>query len=288
MSQQGTGHRKSAGSAPRPSLFDLIKVVLRLGPKQVKDELQLAIGQLKAKGIAAGIAIGLMVVGLVFLSFLVVALIIAAVAAVALFVELWAAALIVAGFFLLVALIFALIGFKRLKKALPLKPEDAIRGLRLDLGVAKEGRSFDPKSLDRRDSEKRRRKQEEKRRKAEEAKKPGGGKPPAPSYRDLLRRTALRREHLGEVRDSVASRVASKMPFKKTKKPAPAPAEEYEAAQTKPGPAAPGVAPEDVKQQSQPKGGASDFVSSRWKPLTVLGASAAAGAVFVRELIRGK
>ncbi|OSM44269.1 hypothetical protein BCY76_003755 [Nesterenkonia sp. PF2B19] len=90
LAQQGAGHTRTA--APRPSLVDLIKVVLRLGPKQINDEIQLAIGQMKTKGIAAGIAAALMVVGLVFLTFLVVALIVAAVAAFGLIFELWAAA----------------------------------------------------------------------------------------------------------------------------------------------------------------------------------------------------
>ncbi|WP_084479370.1 phage holin family protein [Nesterenkonia sp. AN1] len=177
MSQPGIGRTK--GTAPRTSLLDVIKVVLRLGPKQINDEIQLAIAQMKTKGVAAGIAVALMVVGVVFLTFLVVALIVAAVAALSLIFELWAAALIVAGVFLVIALIFALIGLLKLKKTFPLLPEDAIRGFRLDLGVAREGTRFDPQSLDQADSEKRRQKEESKRQAAEQAKKdaktPGAG-----------------------------------------------------------------------------------------------------------------
>lgn len=299
MSQQGTGHART--DAPRPSLFDLIKVVLRLGPKQINDEIQLAIGQMKAKGVAAGIAAGLMVVGLVFVTFLVVALIIAAVAALALIFELWAAALIVAGVFLLIAVIFALIGFLRLKKAMPLVPEDAIRGLRLDLGVVREGSSFDPAELDRQDAERRRRKEEAKRVKAEQskqdAKTPGAGEPEQPNYRELLRRTSLRRDHIGGLQDQLMAR-ANKAALKGEASGA------VEGLKSKlrsvrgaDDPVAPG-APQDsagvrdagqagsAPSAAQEKEAASEFVSTRWKPLAVLGASAAAGAVFLRELAK--
>src|SRR5690625_2719556 len=132
---------------------------------------------MKAKGIAAGIAAGLMVVGLVFITFLVVALIVAAIAALHLIFELWAAALIVAGAFLLIAVILALIGLAKFKGVMPLVPEDAIRGFRLDMGVMREGTSFDPKSLDRADEQRRKAKRQAAEQKKRDAKKPGAGEP---------------------------------------------------------------------------------------------------------------
>ena len=284
----------SKDNTPKTSLFDVLKVLLRLGPKQINDEIQLAIGQMKTKGIAAGIAAALMVVGLLFAAFLVVALIIAAVAAFALIFELWAAALIVAGIFLIIALLFALVGYLRLKKALPFVPEDAIRGFRLDLGVAKQGSSFDPKELDRQDAEKRRQKEEAKRAKAEEKKQPGGGEPTPPTYRELLRRTALRRDHIGSLQDQVRARsnkdslkqeardavsgLTGKVRSASTKDDA-APSASKSASSRPAASAAGSSAAEDDSQVGE-------FVSTRWKPLAVLGASTAAGAVFLRELTK--
>ncbi|MGJ9374026.1 phage holin family protein [Nesterenkonia sp. CF4.4] len=335
MSQPGTG--RTQGTAPRTSLLDVIKVVLRLGPKQINDEIQLAIAQMKTKGVAAGIAVGLMVVGVVFLAFLVVALIIAAVAALSLIFQPWAAALIVAGVFLIIAVIFALIGLMKLKKTMPLLPEDAIRGFRLDLGVAREGTSFDPASLDQADSEKRRQKEESKRQAAEQAKKdakvPGAGSPTPPTYSELLRRTGLRRDHLASLQDQITSgtrliaegakekaenvkgkadRISSKArggSKPKAEKPKAEKPKTVKPKTVKPRPAdqAPvsgktrGAAGEPVRVTSQePKidgvpaasdqesgaHAAGEFVAARWKPLAVVAGSAAAGAVFLRELVK--
>lgn len=269
MVQQATSQNKS--TARRPSLFDLIKVVLRLGPKQINDEIQLAIGQMKAKGVAAGIAVGLMVVGLVFVTFFVVALIVAAIAALSLIFQLWAAALIVAGVFLIIALIFALIGLQKLKKTMPLVPEDAIRGLRMDLGIAREGTGFDPRSLDRADEEKRRQKEEAKRRAAEARKKPGGGSPQKPTYRELLRRTSLRRDHLAELQDQLVARLPKKQ------------ADDELA--SSPLNQAPNTA-EPAQSTHETTDKAREFVAQRWKPLSVAAGSVAAGAVFLRELMK--
>ncbi|MCH8559756.1 phage holin family protein [Nesterenkonia sp. LB17] len=322
MSQPGTGRTK--GTAPRTSLLDVIKVVLRLGPKQINDEIQLAIGQMKTKGVAAGIAVALMVVGVVFLTFLVVALIVAAVAAFALIFELWAAALIVAGIFLLIALIFALIGLLKFRKTLPLLPEDAIRGFRLDLGVAREGTRFDPQSLDQADSEKRRQKEESKRQAAEQAKKdaktPGAGSPTPPTYSELLRRTGLRRDHLASLQDqitsstrTIAESVKDRAENVKDKaesigskarggsKPKPK-ADRGSSDRVGPKPKTLGAAGEPVRvpPAAEPKiegvpaaagqesgaHAAGEFVAARWKPLAVVAGSAAAGAVFLRELVK--
>lgn len=297
MSQPETG--RTTGTAPRTSLLDVIKVVLRLGPKQINDEIQLAIGQMKTKGVAAGIAVALMVVGAVFLAFLVVALIVAAIAALSLVFQPWAAALIVAGVFLIIALIFALIGLFKLKKTMPLLPEDAIRGFRLDLGVAREGTSFDPQSLDREDAERRREKEESKRAAAEQAKKdaktPGAGKPEAPTYSELLRRTALRREHLASLQDQITTgtrqiseTVREKTSREKLKREKPKRgAGKGAAAQAAPAPSAhrsPGAAESDAHESTAHAAG--EHVAARWKPLAVVAGSAAAGAVFLRELVK--
>ncbi|MBE1514184.1 phage holin family protein [Nesterenkonia halotolerans] len=299
MSQPETGRTK--GTAPRTSLLDVIKVVLRLGPKQINDEIQLAISQMKTKGVAAGIAVALMAVGAVFLAFLVVALIVAAIAALSLVFHAWAAALIVAGIFLVIALIFALIGLLKLKKTMPLLPEDAIRGFRLDLGVAREGTSFDPQSLDREDAERRREKEESKREAAEQAKKdaktPGAGEPTAPSYSELLRRTALRREHLATLQDQITTgtkqigeTVREKTSRDKTSKDKTN--KDKTSRATKGGTAKPPRADRRSTGSAEPgthestAHAAGEHVAARWKPLAVVAGSAAAGAVFLRELVK--
>lgn len=260
-------------TAPKPSLADVVKVLLRLGPKQINDEIALAISQMKSKGIAAGIAAALMVVGLVFVTFLVVALIVAAIAALHLIFELWAAALIVAGAFLLIALILALIGLSKFKKAMPLVPEDAIRGFRLDLGVAREGTSFDPRSLDEADEQRRRDKEEAKRQKKRDADKPGVGEPPKPTYTELLRRTALRRDHIAGLQDQVTGRFSKSRTTQRRTADAVAPAEPV-ATQASSGPADPNHV------------GSKEFFAARWKPLSVAAGSAAAAGVFLRELTK--
>ena len=60
----------------------------------------------------------------------------------------WLAALLVCGVCLVIALIVALDGMHKFKKAMPLVPEDTLRGLKYDLGIAKEGSAFDPAVLD--------------------------------------------------------------------------------------------------------------------------------------------
>ncbi|WP_166432867.1 phage holin family protein [Nesterenkonia salmonea] len=272
MAQQNT---KSAAS--KPSVIDVVKVLVRLGPKQINDEIALATAQMKAKGMAAAIAAALVVVGLVFLTFLTVALIVAAIAGLhAAGFQLWAAALIVAGGFLLIALVFALIGLAKFKRTQPLTPEDAIRGLRLDLGVAREGTDFDPKSLDRADEERRRAKAEAKRRSAEQKKTPGEGAPQKPSYTELLRRTALRRDHIAGLQDQLRTRftrsntVLDQPPQPQDSLPPEAPA---------PAPPVDGQDPADAR-------GAKEFFAERWKPLAVAAGSAAAAGAFLRELTK--
>lgn len=263
-------HTKS--TAQKPSLIEIAKVLVRLGPKQINDEIALAVSQLKAKGIAAGIAAALMVVGLVFVTFLVVALIVAAIAGLyAAGFQLWAAALIVAGAFLLIALVFALIGLLKLKQAMPLKPEDAIRGFRLDLGVAREGTDFDPRSLDREDEQRRQAKRAAAEEKKQAAKKPGAGKPKPPSYSELLRRTALRRDHIAGLQDQVRSRFPKQKPA------------DDELASSPISRDVPSTSGDESEAQF---GSAKEFFAERWKPLTIAAGSAAAAGAFLRELTK--
>jgi hypothetical protein len=198
-SSASTRGKRSTGSL---SLFGLIKLLARLTPRQVSDEVSIALQQMKQKGIKAGIAAAFLVVALIFVLFFAVALVVAAIMGLAEVMPAWLAALLVAVLFLVVGGVLALIGVSRLKKQLPLIPEDAIRGIRYDLGVLKEGRSFDPATLD---VKKPKEDKAEKDRKddAKDAKP----KEPTPSYEELRGRSGERRTHIADARDSLGARV---------------------------------------------------------------------------------
>jgi uncharacterized membrane protein YqjE len=125
-----------------------IRLVSRLVPRQLNDEIALAKVELKRKGKQLGFAAAFSVAALVFLAFLVTGLIVAAIMGLATVMPAWLAALLVSAVFLLIALIVGLIGYSRFKKAMPLAPQDSIRGIKHDLGIVKEGSDFDPAVLD--------------------------------------------------------------------------------------------------------------------------------------------
>lgn len=261
-------------SGRRPSSFSgLIKLAGRLVPKQLNDEIQLAVTQMKTKGIQAGIGAALAVVAVVFLAFMVVALITSGILGLGLVFKPWLAALMVAALFLVIAAILALIGIAKIKKQLPLIPEDAIRGVKYDLGIAKEGRSFDPSTLDEKKSKEDKAAEAEKK-KADKAEK-NKDKPAPASYNELLKRSQARREHLAEVRDDLAP----KLDVKRQAKEKSATAKTY--AQDGKLRARHAL---DERIHQQPPADAGQLVKDRWQPLAVMGASLVALAAFVRKL----
>ena len=145
------------------------------------------------------------------MAFLVIGLIVAAIMGLATIMPAWLAALLVCGVFLLIALIVALVGFRKFKKAMPLVPEETIRGLKHDLGIAKEGSAFDPAILDprlragqgrqgRQGSEGRAKAKAEKEAKAAAEQRL---RMPAAQEAELRRRLNQRRRHLTGVRDEL-------------------------------------------------------------------------------------
>lgn len=282
-----TSRRAGATQATgQPSLVGAVKLVSRLAPKQLADELELAKTELKRKGIQAGIASAFFVVALLFVAALAVALIMAAVMGLATVMPAWLSALIFGLLFVIIAGIGAMLGLSRFKKAMPLLPEQAIRGVKYDIGVLKEGRRFDPSTLDKKspaDENRDKAKQEEKARaKAEKA-----AQPPAPSESELQTRTGERREHLTGLREDLGEELDVKKKFEElmvaVKGTAGArlsgagatPSGRRAAGQpATAGEAKPVVLPEDVI----------NTVMDRWKPLSVLGASLAAVAVLARKL----
>jgi uncharacterized membrane protein YqjE len=112
-----------------------LKLLLRLAPRQLNDEIALAKIEIKRKGIQLGVAAAFFGVALIFVAFLVVGLIVAAIMGLATIMPAWLAALLVCAAFLIIALIGAMIGLRKFKGAMPLVPEETLRGIRHDLGI---------------------------------------------------------------------------------------------------------------------------------------------------------
>lgn len=249
------------------SLVGLSRVMLRLLPRQVSDELNLALAEMKQKGIKAGVAAGLMVVALVFLAALGVALIAAAILGLATVMPAWLAALLVAALFLVIAGIAALIGYSRFKKTLPLLPEDALRGIRHDLGVLKEGRSFDPATLDQPKAPKDKGEEKGKQEKPEDAVH-------KPTPEELRIRLRQRREHIAAVRDGLGEKADIKKQMSELK------ARRAASRRTGNGSSASGTGESDNAEDITAR------LRERKQPLAVLGASLLAMGIMVRRLLR--
>ncbi|KHL01158.1 phage holin family protein [Sinomonas humi] len=206
-----SGRHTVAGRRPRlAALPDLMGQAARLAPRQLNDEIALAKYELKDRGVQAGIGAALFAVALVFLGLLVIALVVAAILGLATIMPGWLAALIVGAACLLILLVASLIGMGRIKKAMPLYPADAVRGLRYDLAIIKDGRDFDPRVLDpstiqykRAQAEKEAAAARAKMEKAAEDRAHGRVKPPTPSEAELRDRIAKRRDHMLDVRDGL-------------------------------------------------------------------------------------
>jgi len=121
----------------RKGLFALISDVPRLVRDLVKGELELAKLELIAKGKKFGVGAGLIVAALIVLLLFVTMLLTAAVLGLGTIMPPWLAALLVAFVLLLVAAALAFVGYKSVQKALPPKPERALRNLQRDVSVLK-------------------------------------------------------------------------------------------------------------------------------------------------------
>ncbi|WP_405475303.1 phage holin family protein [Paenarthrobacter ilicis] len=212
MSGRHTG-RTSQGPAIR-TLPKTLKLVARLAPRQINDEIALAKVELKRKATQVGVAGAFFGVALVFLALLVIALVVAAILGLATIMPGWLAALVVAAFFLVIVAIAALIGLAKFKKAMPLMPEDTIRGIKHDLGIAKEGSHFDESVLDP-NSPAAKAAKAQKEAAAEKAKAEKAAKEAtkeadavkAPTEGELRSRLTRRRQHLTGVRDELGEQL---------------------------------------------------------------------------------
>lgn len=186
-----------------------LKLIFQLAPRQLNDEIALAKVEVKRKGKQLGVAGAFFGVAAVFAAFLLTGLIVAAIMGLATIMPAWLAALLVCAVFLIIALIGGLIGLRKFKKAMPLVPEDTIRGLKHDLGIAKEGSDFDAAVLDPNSPQAKAAKEAKEAAKArEKADKEAKAKAeaidlPAPTEPELRRRLHQRREHLKGARDEL-------------------------------------------------------------------------------------
>ncbi|WP_454698051.1 phage holin family protein [Arthrobacter humicola] len=278
---------RTTGGLSIAALPKTLRLVAKLAPRQLNDEIALAKIEIKRKGIQVGVAAAFFAVALVFLAFLVTGLIVAAIMGLATIMPAWLAALLVCAVFLVIALIGALIGMRKFKKAMPLVPEETIRGLKHDLGIVKEGSEFNPAVLDPASDEAKAAKaakeakaaREKAEKEAKEAAKPDLG--PAPTEAELKSRLDKRRRHLTGVRDELGEELDVKTQAQLLLGAA--------EVQLKAGKERAGHKAESLSRSASSllnRAGESEL-GTRWKPLAALVASAAVLAVLLRKLLKG-
>lgn len=140
MSSEAVG-----GSAPRKkSVFALIAEIPTLVTDLVQREIELVKTELIAKLKALGVGAGIIAAALLVLLAMLGVLLTAAIFALTLTgLPGWAAALIVAGVLLIIAVILGLIGYSILKRGVPPVPTESIDSIKRDIraikGIGKRG-----------------------------------------------------------------------------------------------------------------------------------------------------
>jgi uncharacterized membrane protein YqjE len=288
-------HSGGTGGGLRISaLPQTLKMIFKLAPRQLSDEIALAKAEIKRKGSQLGVAGAFFAVALVFVGLLVIGLMVAGIMGLATIMPAWLAALLVCAVCLIIAAIGALIGLNKFKKLMPLVPEETIRGLKYDLGIAKEGSAFDARVLDPSTEQYKAAKAAKEaaaakakaEKEAKAAAQPDFGPPPTEA--ELRRRVDLRRTHLTGVRDDLGRELDVKTQAQVLLAATQARLQDGKeqlsdkiagfrsSARSSAGPAT-----------SADGQGLADTIKQRWKPLAVLAASGAALAVLVRRLIKG-
>ncbi|MFI0408873.1 phage holin family protein [Actinomadura sp. 3N508] len=138
-------HRHDYGHAPEfdgrrrePGTGELVKQAAQQVSDLMRAELRLAVAELKDKGRHAGTGAGMFGGAALVALYGVAVLLAAVVAAIAVALPVWAAALIVGGFLMLVAGVLAMLGRSQTRKATPPKPEQAMDGARQTVAELKE------------------------------------------------------------------------------------------------------------------------------------------------------
>jgi hypothetical protein len=295
-------HSGGTGSGLRISaLPKTLKMISKLAPRQLADEIALAKAEIKRKGTQLGVAGAFFAVALVFILFLVIGLVVAAIMGLATIMPAWLAALLVCGVCLIIAAIGALIGRNKLMKVMPLVPEETIRGLKYDFGIAKEGSAFDPAVLDPNSDQYKAAKAAKEaaaakakaEKEAKAAAQPDFGPPPTEA--ELLYRLAQRRSHLTGVREDLGRELDIKTQARVLLAAAQARLQEVieqlngavERLKAKTAGFRSALAARSSQLPSVDGQVLAGQVKERWKPLAVLAASGAALAVLLRKLLKG-
>jgi uncharacterized membrane protein YqjE len=135
------------GSAPRKkSVFELIGEIPTLVTDLVQREIELVKTELVTKFKALGVGAGIITAAVIVLLAMLGVLLTAAIFAMTLTgLPGWAAALIVAGVLLIIAVILGLIGYRILKRGVPPVPTESIESIKRDIraikGMGKRGES---------------------------------------------------------------------------------------------------------------------------------------------------
>lgn len=120
------------------SVAQLVNDLSEQTSRLVRDELTIALAEVKAKGKRVGLGAGLAGAGGLFAFFGLAVLVVAAVLALALVLPAWAAALIVGGALLLFAGLLALVGKTQVQKVSPPVPQEAVASVRKDIDSVRE------------------------------------------------------------------------------------------------------------------------------------------------------
>lgn len=120
-----------------PSTRDLVAQVSENTSRLVRDEMQLAVAEMKAKGKHAGIGLGMFSTAGLLAYFGLAVLIAAGVLALDLALPAWAAALIVAAALFVMAAIAAALGKRETDQAKP-PPERTMENIRRDIDTVRE------------------------------------------------------------------------------------------------------------------------------------------------------
>jgi len=119
------------------SLFGLVGDVPQLVKNLVKGEIALLKAELVGKAKVFAIAAALLVVALVIVLYAIGVLLTAAVMGLATVMPAWLAAIVIAVVMLIVAAVLGLLGWKRLKKGLPITPKRTIDSVKNDINAVK-------------------------------------------------------------------------------------------------------------------------------------------------------
>ncbi|PYY36551.1 MULTISPECIES: phage holin family protein [unclassified Curtobacterium] len=119
------------------SLFGLVKELPDLVKDLVKGEISLLKAEMIGKAKVFGVAAGILIAALVIVLYAIGVLLTAAVMGLATVMPAWLAALLLAVLMLIVAGILGLVGWKRLKKGLPIAPKRTIASVKNDVNAVK-------------------------------------------------------------------------------------------------------------------------------------------------------